>query len=916
MRKRELSNACRYLVAKSGRNQNDRWLPWWMHEKDTAGVMKWLIENWIPESVRQILLDASLQGRMTRKELLRLACFIAYAHDTGKNSVRFQRLVTKTIANALDRLKDAGVSVPLCNEADFKRNANHAYIGEILLRSYGCPESIASVIGAHHGMPQSITEDTVNEVLSNDSGLRVALYGEDKQGWNQIRRECFEWALSEAGYDDVKEIPCITENAQILLTGLLIMADWIASNETYFPLLHVLEEGNDSYYPERIENALEKLSLPEPWEVQLQYLGDELFKERFTFPPRLMQKDIIETVTEIQNPGILILEASMGSGKTEAALAAAELLAGKTDAGGLFFGLPTQATANSIFERLIPWAQMQSEEAPHSIRLAHGNAELYRAMFQGESQVDEDETDDSRLFIHSWFQGKKQALLADFVVGTVDQLLLAALKKRHVMLRHLGMAGKVIIIDECHAYDVYTSKYLDRTLAWAGAYGQPVIILSATLPARRRKELLEAYLNKKSKGIISKKIEENLSYPLLTYTDGAEICQKELRNEPDSRKIEIGTLEKEKLTGFLQEKLKDGGCAAIILNTVKHVQEVAALLKKEFPDKEVLELHSRYLYPDRAQKEEELLRRMGKKSNAQDRNGFILVASQVAEQSLDFDADLLVTELCPMDLFLQRIGREHRHREHDCMRPLQLQQAKCMILQEEGKPYNDGSKAVYGECLLMRTQAVMPSAITIPDDIPNLVQRVYAEEENEFIEIAGYQQVLENYKVQLANKESRAQGFLLRKPQKKEQEKRRETSLNSLLVNSTTVDEKQAEATVRDGGNSLEVLVLQKNGNEISFLPWQKSGEVLSINEVPSEEVSRKVAMQRLRLPASICRDDRIGKVIKELQLQFDKFFYAWKQSPWINGELILLLDENFSAVLQGVRLVYSKENGLIEKEA
>ena len=74
--------------------------------------------------------------------------------------------------------------------------------------------------------------------------------------------------------------------------------------------------------------------------------------------------------------------------------------------------------------------------------------------------------------------------------------------------------------------------------------------------------------------------------------------------------------------------------------------------------------------------------------------------------------------------------------------------------------------------------------------------------------------------------------------------------------------------------------------------------------------------MQRLRLPASVCRDDRIGKVIKELQLQFDKFFYAWKQSPWINGELILLLDENFSAVLQGVQLVYSKENGLIEKEA
>ena len=177
-------------------------------------------------------------------------------------------------------------------------------------------------------------------------------------------------------------------------------------------------------------------------------------------------------------------------------------MASRFGLGGVFFGLPTQATANGIFPRLLGWADTQSEKTlPQAIKLAHGMAELNECYLrlQGRGvQLEEDAQEEHRVQVHQWFRGNKQVLLANFVIGTVDQLLLAALAQKHVMLRHLGLAGKVVIIDECHAYDTYMNCYLDRTLEWLGWYKVPVILLSATLPARRRTELVEAYQQKKA----------------------------------------------------------------------------------------------------------------------------------------------------------------------------------------------------------------------------------------------------------------------------------------------------------------------------------------------------------------------------------------------------------------------------------
>ena len=494
--------------------------------------------------------------------------------------------------------------------------------------------------------------------------------------------------------------------------------------------------------------------------------------------------------------------------------------------------------------------------------------------------------------------------------GTVDQLLMSALKKKHVMLRHLGMASKIVIIDECHAYDVYTSEYLDRTLTWMGMYGRPVIILSATLPADRRRKLVAAYLNKKIQDI-PKEIEDSMAYPLLTYSVGENVLQKELQSDSSQTLVNVESLDSEKLAEFLETELKDGGCAAIILNTVRRVQETAQFLKKRFPNKEIFEYHSRYLYPDRMEREKKLLRRMGKKSTKKERDGFILVASQVAEQSLDFDADILITELCPIDLLLQRMGREHRHKEHDSIRPINLSKPRCMILRDGEEPYSEGSKAVYAEYLLMRTQAILPNQISIPADIPRLVQKVYAEDDSFCENIIGYKKAKKSYEDEKATKESKASGFLLDKP--KEREARRASSMDQWLTNTTSVNDKIAQASVRDGGPSLEVLILQKRDGKIAFLPWQDENEALNGNELPTEKICMKIAKQRLRLPRSLCCGERLEKVIEELETEFQNHFDKWKESSWIHGELILLLDDQLLATLGGVQLQYSEEDGLIE---
>lgn len=835
-------NKTRLLAGKTDPENTSLWLPLWMHLWDTAGIMERLVRQWLPESAKRAM------GFEREEALLAHARFLGGIHDIGKATVAFQANILRTLPEARQRLE---MLTPLDCPEQNRRESPHARAGEAILLWNDCPGGIASIVGAHHGRPQSCAavDDQLECWESN-----YYPKGQEKV-WESFWTELLMTVLQDCGFDDTAELYDLDPQEEVLLTGLLIMADWIASNTEYFPLIPVEELGSMEDYPARVDRAWEKLALPFPWEAQPGIADPQEFAVRFGFAPNAVQRAVLEAVDTAAEPGILILEAQMGVGKTEAALAAAEIMASRFGLGGVFFGLPTQATANGIFPRLLGWADTQSEETlPQAIKLAHGMAELNECYLrlQGRGvQLEEDAQEEHQVQVHQWFRGNKQALLANFVIGTVDQLL-----------------------------------------------------LSATLPARRRTELVEAYRQKKAAP--DAPWETSCGYPLLTWTDGAEVKQTAIPPDAPGQTVQITTLTEPELPALLRRKLAEGGCAGVIVNTVKKAQKIAQLLRESLPDKEVQLFHAQFLMPDRAARENQLMARIGKGSAPECRNDLIVVGTQVMEQSLDIDLDVLVTELCPMDLLLQRIGRLHRHRRS---RPAPLQQACCAVLDTGEDAFDAGSEAVYGQWLLWRTREALPRSIRLPEEISPLVQRVYGWER----EAPGGAQGEEMrcvYEQTQEKKKARAEAYLVPQP-----ETHRLAQLNTLddwMQNEGACSDPAARAAVRDGDPSVEVLVMQcRADGSIHFLPWQEGGSAVAADSPPPPETALKIARQKLRLPAVFGKAWKVDGVIRELEADNRSRLAAWQLSPLLHGELILLLDENLTARLVGMELCYDRENGL-----
>ncbi len=599
----------KFLWAKKNRVDNQpMWLPLMVHLDDTSKICGLLYDRWLSQGVKDLLMDSIISDAEDKDELLINLCrFLGFVHDLGKATAIFQ--VKKSFNGdyeldslIIEKLTSAGFK-------DFDKfalakmeNIGHNISGQYLLTTYGVNFCITNIIGAHHGRP--ISEKESEACLSFASSL----YQEDNINsdiaifWQNLQKNIFDKALLECGFSDPKYLPLISQPGQVILSGLLIMADWISSNEVYFPLISLDKYEADS---DRVEVGFIKWldQRADVWNPEPYSYG--IYDERFKFEPRDAQEKISEAISNTDEPGIFIIEAPMGMGKTETALIAVEDLAQKTNRTGMFFGLPTQATSNGIFTRVREW--LDHIKGEKSLRLIHGKAQLndeFSKLPKSRNIHGED-----GVGVNEWFAGRKVSILDDFTVGTVDQILLAALKQKHLMLRHLGLANKVVVIDEVHAYDAYMSVFLYRALRWLGAYRVPVVILSATLPIAKRNAILEEYMIGAGLGYSRlpkpEGFETNEAYPLLTYNDGANIKQFadfETNDGIDYQIIKKSRDESEDLVGLIKENTPKGGIVGVIVNTVRKAQDFARQCIESFGEDRVELLHSSFIATDRYKK--------------------------------------------------------------------------------------------------------------------------------------------------------------------------------------------------------------------------------------------------------------------------------------------------------------------------
>ncbi|MBI2873703.1 MAG: CRISPR-associated helicase Cas3' [Firmicutes bacterium] len=758
-----LSPTCRSLWAKvhsSNRNpmpEQPGFHPLICHLLDTAMVARALWDSALSPARRAALARGLDVNPALAAAWLALGTGL---HDLGKASPVFQMKCPQ----AKERLQGAGLRFH--RHLDPRRQPHGIIttaVVEPLLTTAGMPYTaawpLAVAVGGHHGVfprPEDIV--SVDTRTAGDAG------------WVEVRAELFTTLnrfceTVETSWHVSLDSPGIL----IALAGLTSLCDWIASDERYFPYADsdfVLEDYI-SIASGRAQKALRELG----WTDWAPVTVPASFSSLFNFSPRPLQAAVEELAEQLTPPALVILEAPMGEGKTEAAMFLADHWAASGHQG-CYFALPTQATSNQMFSRVHHFLAKRYPSDRVQLQLLHGHASL-SAEFdllrrQGyrpptPSGIEEDPGYDGApagVVASEWFTHRKRGLLAPFGVGTVDQALLSVLQTKHYFVRLAGLMCKTVIIDEAHAYDTYMSKLLELLLAWLGALGCTVVVLSATLPAARRRKLVDAF--RVGTGTISGDTSEaqlsNSSYPRLTWTCCTSAGSQSLTTSDTTRRlVEIkwvdGHLPMEADHPFplgeaLRAAIAEGGTAAVICNTVGQAQDVYQALSSYFPEEEagdghpVLDLfHARYLFADRQSREQRTLGRFGKNPGGNGGaeggcvirpNRAVLVATQVIEQSLDLDFDLMVTYLAPVDLVLQRSGRLHRHERLE--RPHHLQPAALWICKPktdaDGLPvWDPGAAVVYDSHILLRTWLELrsKSTLNVPADVEPLVEAVYSD---------------------------------------------------------------------------------------------------------------------------------------------------------------------------------------------
>lgn len=643
---------------------------------------------------RQVLNHCQIVGEVARELLNRLPDWlvselfpkgselIASSHDIGKVSPTFQEKIYRGTDGYRHNSKPG---LEKFNPDTEKQWGGHAGVSQATAKYLKLGKYIPEILGQHHGYSPNVTNCARDEVFGGTA-------------WQQRREELV--AGLKAALQT--EFPVVTSDLQArVLAGFTTVADWIGSGSLF-------DDPAEDWQP-RIKQALDAAGFVQPALKQ-----DLSFAEIFKWQPRDVQQCFTEQVTQ---PGVYVLEAPMGLGKTEAALYAAYQMLVAKQATGIYFALPTQLTSDKIHQRVEAFLnQILVSNSPHQQPLLlHGNAWLKTELGKEGNPGG------------SWFQASKRGILAPFAVGTIDQALMAVMNVKHGFVRTFGLAGKVVILDEVHSYDSYTGTIIDELVNALRQLHCTVIILSATLTQQRRSVLLNSASANKDYPLISAApktgglIEKTVRKIIVDVSVTVQHCHN------DDQAIEEAL-----------SRAEQGQQVLWVENTVAEAQKVYRLLASRANSLgvECGLLHSRFLKIDREHNESHWTDLYGKENSSQRaQGGRILVGTQVLEQSLDIDADFLISRFAPSDMLLQRIGRLWRHL--NTWRPVGAQREVWLLTPELANAIANPDQAfgktanVYSSYVLCRSLHVWRSLqqVVVPGQMREIIEDTYADKE-------------------------------------------------------------------------------------------------------------------------------------------------------------------------------------------
>ena len=605
---------------------------------------------------------------------LGLVCFLLSLHDIGKFAKKFQAKVPGCY--------------PLCFGDDPERLAgiyDHGAGGLRLFDSesdffeplggnrYRTWRPLISAVTGHHGAPPVPRMNESLVTLRSDFGApgiaAAHAFISQVYGLFSLPPELPSPGRAQA------------RHASFALAGLAVLADWIGSDQEWFPY----REQDDfkdletywGYAQKQANRAIADAGVV-PASIRDCIDYDALIGAQTT--PSPMQE--WARVSELPaGPALFMIEDETGSGKTEAALMLAHRLMAAHRAEGLYIALPTMATANAMFDRLCAaHRKLFAEGAAPSVALAHGARDLHpgfrHATLRGGRSEDsysmsggegeESETTASAACAAWIADDRRRTFLADIGAGTVDQALLSVLPNRHQSLRLLGLMRRVLVLDEVHAYDAYMQREIETLLEFQAGLGGSAILLSATLPLAFRKRLAGAFsrgLGQDTNAAGTDGI--RMDYPLATvHATGAGTAIKIAGQSGRARDLPVRFLRTpDEALDEVEKAARSGQAALYIRNTVDDALAAHAALTARGLTPDLF--HARYALADRIETERRIVETFGKDSGIEQRAKKVLIATQVVEQSLDLDFDAMISDLAPIDLLIQRAGRLWRHNRQE-----------------------------------------------------------------------------------------------------------------------------------------------------------------------------------------------------------------------------------------------------------